>query len=151
MEIETISRNDGGRPMTFLWYVKEKAGVDANTTNDMTTLNATLNALPSFSPYISIGSNRIVRNVEYEIVVQASNFLGESAEETLAVTRMADAVPEITLSSTGESILRSQKVMIRSRFICRFLCLDREPHLLTLFFDLNSVVKVSHCDYKGFD
>lgn len=119
LEIDTLTRNDGGRQMTFEWYVKEKAGVDANTTSDMEALNATLNATQS--PFITIGSEYIVRNVEYEIVVRASNFLGESTEATLAVTRMADAVPKVELSSTGESILRSQKVMIRGKLICRYI------------------------------
>lgn len=107
--------------MDFEWYVKEKGGVDANTTADMEALNATLNATQS--PFITIGSEYIVRNVEYEIVVRASNFLGESTEATLAVTRMTDAVPKVELSSTGESILRSQKVMIRGKLICSFLYL----------------------------
>lgn len=118
LEIETLTRNDGGREMSFKWYVKEKAGVSNATATDMEALNATLSALPSFSPYITIGSDRIVRDAEYEIVVEASNFLGETTEETLAVTRKGEAVPEVELSSTGESILRSQKVMLRGKFIC---------------------------------
>ena len=98
--------------MRFSWNVKEKAGVSNATATDMQALNSTLTALPSFSPYVAIGSDRIVRDVEYEIVVIASNFLGESTEATLAVTRKAEAVPEVKLSSTGESMLRSQKVFI---------------------------------------
>lgn len=99
--------------MDIQWFVNGKAGVDANTTADMEALNATLNATQL--PYITIGSEYIVRNVEYEIVVRATNFLGESTEKTFAVIRMTEAVPEVKLSSTGESILRSQKVMIRGK------------------------------------
>lgn len=120
LEIETLSRNDGGREMSFKWYVKEKAGVSNATATDMEALNSTLTALPSFSPYIGIGSDRIVRDVKYEIVVRASNFLGESTEATLAVTRKAEAVPEVELSSTGESILRSNRVFIFGKFTLLF-------------------------------
>lgn len=101
--------------MRFSWFVKEKAGVSNATATDMQALNSTLTTLPSYSPYIAIGSDRIVRDVEYEIVVIASNFLRESTEATLAVTRKAEAVPEVKLSSTGETILRSQRVFIHGK------------------------------------
>ena len=99
--------------MTFDWYVKEKAGADANTTSDMQALNATL--ANETLGYITIGSAYIVRNVEYEIVIKATNFLGKSSEAILAVTRKTKGVPEVQLSSTGESILRSQRRMIRGK------------------------------------
>lgn len=107
--------------MSFKWYVKEKVGVSNATATDMEALNSTLTALQSFSPYITIGSDRIVRDVEYEIVVEVNNFLGESTEATLAVTRKAEAVPEVELSSTGESILRSQRLFPRGKFTLPFM------------------------------
>lgn len=116
LEIGTLSSNDGGRKMSFNWYVKEKAGVSNATATDMEALNSTLTALPSFSPYVVIGSDRIVRDIEYEIVVRASNFLGESTEATLAVTRKAEAVPQVELSLTGVKILRSEMVIILGKF-----------------------------------
>ena len=118
--IDTLTENDGGRKMIFKWYVREKAGVSNATATDMEALNSTLSALPSFSPFFTIGSDRIVKDVEYKIVVEASNFLGESTEATLAITRKAEAVPEVELSSTGENIQRSQRVLLRGKFTLLF-------------------------------
>ena len=106
--------------MSFNWYVKEKAGVSNATATDMEALNSTLTALQPFSPFVLIGSDRIVRDVEYEIVVRVSNFLRESTEATLAVTRKAEAVPEVELSLTGVKILRSEKVIILGKFTLLF-------------------------------
>ena len=99
--------------MTYEWYVKSKAGADANTTSDMTSLNSTLAGLASTTSFFTITKDNIVKNVEYEIVCKVTNFLGESDEDTFPVTRKNEAVPEVKLNSLGETMSKSERRLIR--------------------------------------
>ena len=109
--------------MTFKWYVKPKPGADANTTADMKALNSTLGGLASNRSFATITKDNIVRNVEYEIVVKVTNFVGQSSEGSLRVTRKNDAVPEVELSSTGVKMQRSQRLLLRGTFLNYFFTL----------------------------
>lgn len=114
LDIETDTKGDGGRPLTYEWYVKSIVGADAKTTSDLTSLNSTLAGLAADTSFFSITKDLIVKNVEYEIVCKATNFLGESVEDTFPVTRKNDAVPEVKLSTLGETMSKSERTLIRA-------------------------------------
>ena len=108
--IETVYSNGGGRALTFAWYIKYRAGLDSNTSADMSALNASL--ANKSSDLITIGKEFIVRNVLYEIVVRVQNFLGSSNEATFSVMRRQKEVPEITFNSAGGKIKLSHKLRL---------------------------------------
>lgn len=120
MEIGIFLSNDGGCKMSFNWYVKEKVGVLNVIVIDMEVFNLILIVFLLFLFYVVIGSDCIVRDVEYEIVVRVSNFLGESIEVILVVMWKVEVVLEVELSLIGVKILCFEMVIIFGKFFLFF-------------------------------
>ena len=113
-----VRGGSGGRKLGYAWsvYWGGPGSITANQSDALNTLNTTLKALNANKRRYSVKKDTLFVGTTLIFKLVATNFLGQSTEETLSVLRENKNLPQVVLSAKIITRKVSQKIRIRGRY-----------------------------------